>query len=146
MSGTVTQTAGAQGTQGAPVAGDVVSAANLTQTPTQAAAGSLVTDAGKAAATPGSLVTDAADPSKTAQAATDPAKLSSPNTFILLFRNFPLSQRRPDVRGGYFSFGSAPSFGAPVPLEPMNTLWPSKKVTSRPFALQAGRQRASLAR
>ena len=42
------------------------------------------------------------------------------------------------------SVGSAPSFGAPVPDEPMNSLRPSGKVTSRPLALQAGVQRLSL--
>lgn len=74
MSDSVSQTAGAQGTQGAAVAGDVVNPANLTQTPAQAAAGSLVTDAGKVvdpAAT--SLVTDAKDPTAVSRD-TDPKK------------------------------------------------------------------------
>lgn len=73
MSESVTQTPGAQGTQG-NVVPTSATAADLTQTPAQAAAsapGSLVTDAGKAAAAPTSLVTDAVDPTK---AATDPAK------------------------------------------------------------------------
>ena len=70
MSETITQTPGAQGTQGAPVPTSATGA-DLTQTPAQAAAGSLVTDAGKTtpAAEPGSLVTDAGK-----QAVTDPAK------------------------------------------------------------------------
>jgi len=41
------------------------------------------------------------------------------------------------------SVGSAPSFGAPVPDEPMNSLRPSGKVTSRPLALQIGVQALS---
>ena len=43
----------------------------------------------------------------------------------------------------YFSVGSEPSFGAPVPDEPMNSLRPSGKVTSRPLALQIGVQALS---
>ena len=49
----------------------------------------------------------------------------------------PLSIR--DVPPSYFSVASEPSLGAPVPDEPMNSLRPSGKVTSRPLALQAGR-------
>src|SRR3974390_438726 len=78
--------------------------------------------------------------------AIDPSNPKRANTFIFLFRTFPLVSRTYNElprRNSYFSLGSAPSFGAPVPLEPMNTLRPSVKVTSRPFALQAGRQRAS---
>ena len=56
----------------------------------------------------------------------------------------PARRREPRV-GRYRSEGSAPSLGAPVPDEPMNTLRPSGKVTSRPLALQAGWQRLSLA-
>ena len=41
------------------------------------------------------------------------------------------------------SLASAPSFGAPVPDEPMNSLRPSGKVTSRPLALQIGVQARS---
>ena len=54
----------------------------------------------------------------------------------------PLSGFR---RQSYFgaSLASAPSFGAPVPDEPMNSLRPSGKVTSRPFALQIGVQALS---
>ena len=39
---------------------------------------------------------------------------------------------------GYFSVWSEPSFGAPVPDEPMNSLRPSGKVTSRPLARHFG--------
>lgn len=42
------------------------------------------------------------------------------------------------------SVGSEPSVGAPVPDEPMNSFLPSGNVTSRPLALQAGRQSLSL--
>ena len=38
------------------------------------------------------------------------------------------------------SLGSAPSLGAPVPEDPINTFLPSGKVTSLPFAIQRGRQ------
>ena len=70
MSDTIVHTPAPAGTQGAPVPTSAT-AADLTQTPAQAAAGSLVTDAGKTtpAAEPGSLVTDAGK-----QAVTDPAK------------------------------------------------------------------------
>ncbi len=64
---------------------------------------------------------------------------------------FALAALHPMIRPAsgpkaYFSLASAPSFGAPVPEEPMNTFRPSRKVTSRPLALQAGMQRLSLAR
>jgi len=48
-----------------------------------------------------------------------------------------------NVLAAYFSEASAPSLGAPVPDEPMNSLRPSGKVTSRPFALQIGVQALS---
>lgn len=63
MSETVTQTPGAQGTQGTAIPTEV-SGANLTPVP-----GSLVTDIGKAAPEPTSLVTELAD-----KAVIDPAK------------------------------------------------------------------------
>ena len=44
---------------------------------------------------------------------------------------------------GYFSVWSEPSFGAPVPDEPMNSLRPSGNVTSRPFARHSGLHSAS---
>jgi len=66
MSESITQTPGAPGTQGNAVPTSAT-AADLTQTPAQAAASSLVTDAGKAPPAPTSLVTDlAADPAKPA--------------------------------------------------------------------------------
>ena len=49
----------------------------------------------------------------------------------------------PNSSAPYFSVLSEPSFGAPVPDEPMNSLRPSGKVTSRPFALQIGVQALS---
>src|SRR5215203_6699533 len=42
--------------------------------------------------------------------------------------------RPPGFLGAGASVGSRPSFGAPVPDDPMNSLRPSAKVTSRPFA------------
>lgn len=62
-------------------------------------------------------------------------------------------QRLPERENGfYLSVGSEPSLGAPVPDEPMNTFLPSRKVMSRPLALQVAvwvtglsRQRLSLA-
>src|SRR5947207_9976174 len=41
-------------------------------------------------------------------------------------------RRRPERRY-FFSLASLPSFGAPVPDEPRNSLLPFAKVTSRPF-------------
>src|SRR5882757_401536 len=56
-------------------------------------------------------------------AATDPVRVTRANTLIFLFRTSPFGQTHWMFAAGfYFSFGSAPSFGAPVPLEPMNTL------------------------
>jgi hypothetical protein len=54
----------------------------------------------------------------------------------------PLSQIRVEAYFGV-SLASAPSFGAPVPDEPMNSLRPSGNVTSRPLALQIGVQALS---
>ena len=52
-----------------------------------------------------------------------------------VIRSLSLSARRGFFGAGLWpSVGSAPSFGAPVPDEPMNSLRPSVNVTSRPLA------------
>ena len=55
----------------------------------------------------------------------------------------PLSVSSGGDRAYLRSVGSEPSVGAPVPDEPMNSFLPSGNVTSRPLALQAGRQSLS---
>ena len=53
----------------------------------------------------------------------------------------------PRQQGNYFllgSLGSAPSLGAPVPEEPINTLLPSGKVMSLPLAMHMGKHNPPL--
>ena len=61
---------------------------------------------------------------------------SKPGRFVSIPPTYPLALLASLV-------ASAPSFGAPVPEEPMNSLRPSGKVTSRPLARHFGVHSAS---